>query len=807
MSICRFRLPARLQLSPLFYSHAIITQRFSSRGTTSSQQFLAVSAFHPTPSSQKTTISDTPPPTDHFQRLGDNPPSWPDQHTDKKHIFPTNPEQTEKMVHSDRLPTLCELYARLNTPRFSKLPTHLSSEQVRSVTLRARKERCTTALVNLARNILESPEPVRTELAGTLLSIPHLRLKPSLTASLLSCIVPNHLSSLSLNQFSRIACILMRRPSPSGTETLLACLARNIAEALKSHQRRQHTPSKSWERSTLIWSLFRLVTHLSKLRMREPAMRLLQSLIETSYVPPEAIHRADHSSGDFHLIVTLTLVRSCISWNWNRNALILAKNYLSEVSSVGPEITRLCQDVLYTLMEFPSIEDLELSLSFIKDMASRPEPLAVSPDVVRQMYANAQHLNQPHIATSLFTFSQSRTVNSPNGFPLPSGSALTWSLRHLSRQNTHLHLTRRLVEQVVDRCEPIPLADRAAFISIAAESGFASLARSLWERYSSGREGWMVAGNAAMVVRMCSLFASLCRLKGANKSGNFQVAAKTIISSANGGLGQTGKDLCTSEEEQRKDLKDFANLVLTRFRETKEPLQQASREDLNALARANIILGHVKKGLEVLQVVIRRNEGPDLHDLNVVLSAIAEADPRIALKMVRHMVALGQGPDGISFGTVIHQAARHGDVAVITSLLHLAQENGQQLTPKTVAAVIRASVVFSGMDKDAVRDNLTRALGIIIANEHSNHLATLNMSKFCIEEALKANDPTLAFQFWKCLLRIRAEWDDDLHATLRRRIAKSIHTHYKEGHIRAEDGQKMVSALRGSSRRKEGNCA
>src|SRR6202012_1598935 len=103
------------------------------------------------------------------------------------------------------------------------------------------------------------------------------------------------------------------------------------------------------------------------------------------------------------------------------------------------------------------------------------------------------------------------------------------------------------------------------------------------------------------------------------------------------GLDQTGKDLCTSLEEEGRDLRDFANLVLTKFREAKEPLQQASREDLNALARANIMLGHVYKGLEILQVVIRRHESPDLHDLNVVLSAIAEFDPQIALKMVRQM--------------------------------------------------------------------------------------------------------------------------------------------------------------------------
>ncbi|KAI9443252.1 hypothetical protein H4582DRAFT_1847219 [Lactarius indigo] len=795
MFICRLRLLPTP--SPSFCSHVIITQRFSSRATTPSQQCLAVSTFHAASSSQ-TPIFDSPP-SDHLQYLGDNPPSWSDQDADRKPIFPINQEETEKKVDSDPLPTLCELYARLSTSS-SKLPTPLSIEQVRGVALRAQEERCKTALDNLTRNILGSPEPVRTEHARILFSIPRLHLNPSLTASLLSHTVTNLLSSLSLNASAHIAYTLMHHYSPSITKSFLACLAGNISEALKSHQGCDHTPLTNLEDTTLIWSLFRLVMHLSKLRMGKPAMRLLQSLIEASYIPPEAIHRADHSSGDFHLIITLTLVRSCIFWNWNRKALVLMKNYLGEASSVGPVITRLCQDVLYTLMEFPTIEDLKLSLTFIKDTVSSPEPLTVSPGIVRQMYANAQHLDQPHIATSLFILSLNQAARPPVEFPLPSGSALTWLLRHLSRQTAHMHLSRRLVEQVVNRYEHIPLADRAEFISIAAESGFASPARTLWLRYSSGKEGQMVAGNAAMVVRMCSLFATL-RRKAVSKSGNSQVVEKTTISSVDGGLDDAGIDFYTQSEEE-EDLRNFANLVLTRFRKAKEPLQQASREDLNALARANIILGRVKEGLETLRVVLDRKERPDPHDVNVVLSAIAEVDPRTALKMVQRMVASGLGPDGVSFGTVMYQAARHRDIAVITGLLHLARESGQQFTTKTIAAVIRASVVFSGTDKDAVRDNLTRALEIIIANEHSNHLVSWNMCKFCIEEALKADDPTLAFQFWNRLLRTRAEWDDISHASLRRQIVKSIHTHRKKGHVDADEGRKMVSALRGRSRRK-----
>ncbi|KAI0304386.1 hypothetical protein B0F90DRAFT_1625646, partial [Multifurca ochricompacta] len=548
-----------------------------------------------------------------------------------------------------------------------------------------------------------------------------------------------------------------------------------------------------------IWSLFQIVMRLSELDLREPATRLLQSLIETSYIPPEAIQRTDQSSRDFHLIIALTLVRSCIFWKWYRRALALIRNHfhLHKRSSVGPVISGLSHDILYALMEYPTVEDLDLTISFVEDMVSSQEPISVSSDVIRQIYNHAQRLNQPDMAATLYTLTQGGTTQPLDEFPLPSGTALTWLLRYLSSQSAYLHLARRLVKQVVDRCEPIPPPDRADFISIAAKSGFASHARSLWERYSSGREGRAVAGNAAMVVRMCSLFTSLRRRNAVKKSEDSELAHETTIASIDSGPSHEAEDLCISSElDQDQDLRNFADLVLTRYRELKEPLYRASREDLNALARANIMLGRIVEGFQVLQIVTYRNECPDLHDINVILSAIADVDPRMALKMVRRMVAVGPKPDSISFGTVIHKAARHRDVATISRMLRLARNAGQQLTTKTVATVIRASVMLSGTDKDAIRDNLVRALGIITANDHSNHLSTVNMGTFCVEEALKADDPTLAFQFWKRLMRSRTPWDDGLHTSLRRRIEKSVCCRCKEGYIRTEDGRKMLFALR-----------
>ena len=795
MVICRFRLVPRILVTPsppLLHSHVIITKSFSSKATTLSRQCLsAPNSLHPPLPSAHVSQRDLSP-TDDIQTSGDFPSGWLAQDTNEQPSTTSNKDEAKKERVMGDSPSLDMLYARLNIPEFSKLATRLSSEQVRGVALRAQKERHSYVLDNLSRNILDSPEAVRIELAITLLSIRHLRLIPSLTASLLLCITPNHLSSLSLDALSRIACTLIHQPSPSNTETLLRRLVEDIADRLELFWRKNHRPSSSGRNIIPVWALFRLVMHLSERHLREPATRVLQSLVEMAYIPPEAIQRMDQSSGDFHSIIMLTLVRSCISWRWNSRALALLRSYLGRKPSAGPVINRLCQDVLYALMEFPTVEDLDLGVSFVKDVLSCPEPIIVSPGIVRQIYSNAERLGQPQIAVSLYKFSQCEPTQSLHKFPLPSGSALTWFLRHLSNKAEYLHLARHLVKQVADGCEPIPPEDRAQFIAIAAESAFASSARSLWERYSARRGGRIVAGNAAMVVRMCSLFAGLHRGKVAHKSESSGLVDPIIGS----GPHDDANDLHPSVLEDNKDFRNFANLVLTRYREAKEPLQHASREDLNALARASIILGHYTEALQVLKVVVDRNERPDLHDVNVILSAISNVDPRMALKMVRRMIVFGPKPDSISFGTVIHRAARHGDVGVIIGLLRLARKTGQQLTTKTVVTVIRASVVLSGADKDAVRDNLVHALGVITANEHSNHIATQDMSRFCVDEALKADDPALAFIFWKRVMRPRAEWDDGLHVSTRRRIARSLRSHCEEGHIDAVECHRMTYALR-----------
>ena len=203
-------------------------------------------------------------PTDDARMSADHPSEWPTQDTNEQLFTTSKKDEAKKKNDMGHSPTLFTLYAQLNVPEYSKLSIQLSSEQVRGIALRARKA-THTVLDNLTRNILDSPEAVQSQLATALLSIPHLRLNPSLTASLSSCLTPDHLSSLTLHALSRIACILIDQPSPPNTMTLLTHLTEGIAHRLELFSRRgTYGPSSSGGHSVPVWALFRLIMHLSE---------------------------------------------------------------------------------------------------------------------------------------------------------------------------------------------------------------------------------------------------------------------------------------------------------------------------------------------------------------------------------------------------------------------------------------------------------------------------------------------------------------------------------------------------------------
>ena len=62
-----------------------------------------------------------------------------------------------------------------------------------------------------------------------------------------------------------------------------------------------------------------------------------------------------------------------------------------------------------------------------------------------------------------------------------------------------------------------------------------------------------------------------------------------------------------------------------------------------ALARAYLMTGQIAAGFRTLRVLLDRKEVPDLHDVNVALTALSAYHPARAATMLERMVEQGIG--------------------------------------------------------------------------------------------------------------------------------------------------------------------
>ena len=87
-------------------------------------------------------------------------------------------------------------------------------------------------------------------------------------------------------------------------------------------------------------------------------------------------------------------------------------------------------------------------------------------------------------------------------------------------------------------------------------------------------------------------------------------------------------------------------------------------------------MGRISDGINTLKILLERRELPDMYDINVALSAMAEYSPRKASRMIGKMVRRGLTPDAVTFGTVLHHSIIHGDMDLANKLFNQAQQTG-----------------------------------------------------------------------------------------------------------------------------------
>ncbi|KAF8895438.1 hypothetical protein BD779DRAFT_1434491 [Infundibulicybe gibba] len=397
--------------------------------------------------------------------------------------------------------------------------------------------------------------------------------------------------------------------------------------------------------------------------------------------------------------------------------------------------------------------------------------------VVRQFYHHASQCNQGEEAEILYAFSRAPNTMNSHMYPPPHGTALVWLMEHLATKSRRTHLSRTLAAEVAENHLPIPLHSRARFLSLTAARGYGTLARVLWERYSTGKDKITVVGNSALMIRMVSLFNHLAQKMAPRKRDR---------------TGNAGP-----RQHDSEDFVDFTNHILSEYRHCHQPLSNAHHRVLTSLARAYFILGESAEGFNTFKILMERKEIPDIYDVNVALTAMAEHHPRSAARMIQRMIEKGLRPDAVTFGTVMHHALLHNDMDLVADMIARARElKDVRMNLKSVAALVRASVAPNDDNFRAnQRAKLEGAMSIVKSLMKPHSISSPQTGKYLVFASLRADEPVMAYRFWKLMVKDSTEWNDREQQFQRRLIAQMIRKHHKRCRLDNNQTLAMLSQL------------
>ncbi|KIJ62627.1 hypothetical protein HYDPIDRAFT_114283 [Hydnomerulius pinastri MD-312] len=652
---------------------------------------------------------------------------------------------------------------------------------------------------SLTADVLDSSlllEEQRAPVAAALLCIPcrftSLLDKRTLLSLLTIIDRQDELSVLPAPAASYIMKRVIDDPLPnSADESLMNFVLPTFLKHVGSLQAPTGTKAMSYRPPDAIFTAYGLVNELVTLHRRREALDLFQTLTETAHVPAETFQQVDVSSPlaqDFAVIIRSTLARACLHWGWHHRGVGLIAAIVKSQNAVKADFGPLALELLHSALETCSPAQFEACGWLMCQLTNDRHRIIIPEETVHLFYRRASRVGDAQSAGSFYSHAQSRQVKTVVDYPAPKGPALIWLMSHFVDQKHNVHLARSLTKQVVDTSVAIPRFDRARFIALAASHGFATEARALWEKYSTGPAGAQVIGNAATMIRMVSLFAQ--------RDSRSRAKLEMLESLRAQGLVEESEPQ-EHEQQKQSDYSEFAHRVLRAFHDSIKPLEKAGHFDLSALARGYFMLGYIPEGLQPFRILLRRKEIPDTHDINVALSAMARHSPRAASQMVDRMLHQGLRLDAVTFGTVLHQAIVHGDLELVTDVLERARELGlEELSSKTMATLIRTSVAIGEeTDDDTLEANVQRAWDMIRSTPESSVVHTPNIGKCCILASLHLDDPVMAFNFWDRLVRGKTEWADREQMFQRRLIGKMIRRHCHAGRLDRDRGRVMLLEL------------
>ncbi|KAJ7707116.1 hypothetical protein B0H16DRAFT_1633789 [Mycena metata] len=681
-------------------------------------------------------------------------------------------EKTDKIM-GDKISEL-QAYKHLRTldrPSLASLPVASYLKLLQQTT----DLRLASTSSQLVEDILEfGPKAQRPSAMLQIMSSSTLPLLPPRTISLmLQCLrsSPGTLQEISQPQVAVLVHTFANAPRDSVDMLLLEVIYPLLCEHLKTLSRPRGDAVLIYTPPDIIHASFTFIDKLLKLAQEPRALKIFQILVNSGNVPSEAV-QAIPGFDNFESIVRSSLVRASTHWHWRPLAERFLSPLLKTSPAPGPHAISLAIDTAFGCLDHASVADLHACRLLICQM----HPISPVPNtIIRQFYDAAAEANAADEASELYGFTRSEEMT--HEYSPPRGAALAWLMRHLLR--THSYLAKQLGEDILGASLPVPVQHRAYIVGGLATQGHATVARKLWSRYAAGKDRDGFVGEAALLLRMVSLYHHL-------------IQRDEKILGEKGGL--------LDEEDLRQqvdDFKGFLDRILSEFSRVHSSLVDSDHRVITSQARAFFIMGEFVKGFDTLKILLERKEMPDIFDVNVTLTVMAEHDPRAAAQIVQQMIDKGLQPDHITYGTVMHHALNHGDMDLVDDMvLGVRSLKTSQLSYKSIVALIRGSIGSETSSDLTLTAKLRSVFGVIQAVGRATVVRSPHLGRYLVYESIRGNDPTMAFRFWDMLLKNNARWHDQEQVFLRRLIIRRLERHQAKSWVKDTHARTMIAQLR-----------
>ena len=571
---------------------------------------------------------------------------------------------------------------------------------------------------------------------------------------------PNNLKYLSTNTLIYLGHVLITDPASNlfSMESILSTLLQQWSEqpAVGHEEHFQGT-----------WVVFQLLRAIMKVSPEKGQLHF-RGMLQSKSWWPEGSTDIVEAIEDPATIVTMFILRCCISWRWWDRAYGIAHD-LARSTGTGSTVagpiraalinlmdshmdasrlladTQLCAALICTMADQPSFAPLENAFlqRFYKACTDSTTP---RPETANLVYLYLRDRQSSPETNPLPTTTEGETGLSPNlkksshSYHPPRGRRILSLLDLYHRTNDH-NAASLLISDVQKHLDTIPSDILAPYLIFIIKLSFATEARAVYTMCltSEDPDKGAITLLPSVSRHLVSLFVSMA-------DAAYQHS-----------LSRPKKRMYYSLKAQ--ELMEFAHTVARRYRTSVLPLETWEHARLTTLARICFTIGNFNGGFAALKMIAQRTDIlPDAYDASVVLHLLASADPQAAVGHLDYMISRGLEPESSAYGIVAAQCLKHGNFKLAGEVLASGKKRGRDnwdskllgaicwhnISPKALKCLSRKEIAArlelvlgqlgpSGGIREAVFRE--RTLGVRAANI-----------------ALDIHRPDLALKFWtRCI--------------------------------------------------------